>query len=214
MRACSDLGKLHAAVLTRINRLRSKYDVSKGATDNRSLLLAGCVIELDNLVLGGLRQFTVSSLKGTRTVRHHWVTSTPIISQETEAGAYILSVLNSVRFARLNNPTAVTRKEEPTVRDPKDTEKVLQAASASNIPSLQTALSLNSPLFRDLGIVRNFYAHRNADTWRKARNVALAMNISVRHADEIVTAPSHNAPATIFDDWLFDAELFFDELMQ
>ena len=178
-------------------------------------MIATCVIELDNMCISALREFTISTLRRARTVTGHRVSVAGKFGAEQQIAAYIMSVVNAVRFANKQNPTTLRRDEEQTIRNPKDTEKILISCSATNLPSLQRALSLNATFFRDLPTVRNFYAHRNSDTWRKVQNKALALGVSpVTHPDELVRASLAGRPVTVFEDWLAEAQLFFEELMQ
>ncbi len=154
----------------------------------------------------------ISSLRGARTKSGSRVVVNSRFGAEEFISAYVLSVLNTQKYKIIGSPKALKRSEEPTIRDPRETRKVFVASQASNLLSLDNALSLNSPIFRDLSTVRNFYAHRNADTWRKTRDKAIASGIlNVKHADEYVVAQLTPRPVSVFEDWLDDAELFFDE---
>jgi hypothetical protein len=215
MHAVSDLAKLHDAVQYRLKRIKDRFaSVAARPLTDRNMVVTTCVIELDNMNICALREFTISSLRRARTVRRHRVTVNRPFGRETEIAAYILSVVNTVKFSR-TTPTDLNRNEEPTVRDPKDTEKVLINCGASNLPSLQRALALNVGVFRDLSTVRNFYAHRNENTCRKVRDKARALGAPpVSHPDELVQSAIAGRPVSIFEDWMGEAELFFDELMQ
>lgn len=213
MRPVSDLRKLHSSFSYRLLRLRRLYAVAvEVAEPRRSELLAVSVIELDNLVLSSLRALTISSLRAARTAMGNRVAVARRFGDEEEVSAFMLSVLSTFTYKRLKSPARVARKHEPTVRDPRDTAKVFIASGASNLRSLQNALALNTTLFNDLGTLRNFYAHRNQDTWRKARNKAQAMGIfSAKHANDIITSGLPGRAVSVFEDWLDDAELFFEE---
>lgn len=214
MRAVTDLEKLRVAISCRLIRLRRLYSsLPARSRSDRTLVTSVAVMELDNLVLGGLRQFMISSLRGGRTCSGLRVRTNRSFGQEGEIAAYALQVLNSVRYNRLNQPASITRRDEQTIRDPRDMAKVFQACAATNLPSLDVALSLNSPLFRDLGTFRNFYAHRNDDTCRKAYTKGAVLGLTnFQHTDDIVTSSLIGRPVSIYEDWLDDAELFFEEL--
>lgn len=215
MHAASDLSKLHNAVQNRLKRIKNHFaSVSRRPEIDRNSVITTCVIELDNTAICALREFTVSSLRRARTVRGHRISVNRKFGPETEIAAYVLSVVNTVKFSR-NRPSALKREEEQTVRDPKDTEKILINCAATNLPSLQNALALNVGIFRDIPTVRNFYAHRNENTWRKVRDKARAMGVvPVRHPDDFVQSSIAGRPVSLFEDWLGEAQLFFDELMQ
>jgi hypothetical protein len=213
MRPVSDLAKLYDSFGYRLLRLRKTYSAATAVGEPwRSELLSYAVIELDNLMLGTLRVLTISSLRSARTAQGHRIRVIRNFGHEEEISAFMLSVLSAVKFRRLNSPTRINKKEEPTVRDPRDTEKVLLAAGATNITSFQNALALNTAIFLDLGTARNFYAHRNKDTWRKIQSKAQAMGIfSSTHGNDVITTGLPGRPVSLFEDWLDDAELFFEE---
>ena len=165
------------------------------------------------MVVSGLREFTFSSLHCSRTTSGRRVSINRQFGTDCEISAYMLSVANVVKFQNMGNPASLSKKDEPTVRDPKTTEKILVACGASNLPSLQTALSLNAGIFADLATIRNFYAHRNFDTCRKVQAKAMSMAaISIKHPNELVVANSPPTPVTFFDEWIAEAQIFFDEL--
>ncbi len=63
------------------------------------------------------------------------------------------------------------------------------SCAATNVGALQNALALNTTLFSDLATVRNFYAHRNADTWRKVRRKGQDLGVfGAAHANDLVTS--------------------------
>lgn len=178
----------------------------------RSELLAVSVIELDNLVLCALRVLTISTLSGARTATGKRIKLTKKFTHEEEVGAFVLSVLSVKAYERLKYPTRIGKRDEPVVRDPRETAKVFAAVGATNLGSLENALALNTTLFTDLGTIRNFYAHRNQDTWRKVRTKGQAMGIfRAVHANDIVTASVPGRSVSVFQDWLDDAEVFFEE---
>jgi hypothetical protein len=213
MRATSDLSKFNSKAQYRIIRLRRLFDQAVNSGPINSPAVAYCVIELDNLVVSGLREFTVSSLCGARTATGAKIHVGRQFGHEEEIGAYIMSVVSSVAYAYRNSPQRLSRKDEPTIRDPRDTHKVLRACGATNEISLSNALSLNTSLFSDLATVRNFYAHRGFDTWRKVKTKAQAAGLfAISHADSYVTSILPMRPVSVFEDWLDDAALFFDEM--
>lgn len=216
MRASSDLGKLHSALQRRIQKIGFVYRSGiAGDLRERSRIISFCAIEFDNLFLSGLRQFTVSSLTGSKTVRGHRVTTAQAFLDSGQVAAYVMSILNAPKYIGKGRPTSLSRGEEQKVRNPKDTEKVFLNCSASNYPSLANALALNFNFFNDMATVRNFYAHRNDDTYKKVANLGqrfLCPNI--HHPDDIISTAGVSGPLTLFEDWLNEAELFFDELMK
>lgn len=216
MRASMHLARLHNATQKRIKRLSDRCkSIHSSPETNRSLTLSHITIELDNLNIITLREFTISTLREAKTTSGKKIQVNKPIGPEEEIGAYMLSVLNSVKYKKLKSPKSIKRTEEPQVRDPKEIEKILIDCSASNLGSLQNALSLNTSLFRDLKYIRHFYAHRCKDTFIKASNNATKMGIlNIRHPDQILQHILHGRPNSVLEEWLSDAEIFYDLLMQ
>lgn len=216
MRPTLDLRRLHHAVTSRIRLLREMCTATLSMPrKQRGPQLSFIVIELDNLIIGALRAFTISTLRRARTVRGTKISVTTSLDEEAEIAAYILSIQNAVRFKNLKSPARIIRQEEPTIRDPKEIEKILVACNASNLPSMQNSLSLNSTMFRDVKLIRHFYAHRNGDTYAKAANSAARMGIlSIAHPDEMLHHVIAGRPVPVLEEWLIDAELFFELLME
>jgi len=212
LRPVSDLSKLHDAVNSRLRRLRRCYNAGADPAAGRPELVPHSVIELDNLVLSAMRVLLISSIRNTRTLSGARVRSSVLLRGEGEIAAFMLSVLNNKTFARLGSPIQIHRWQEPTVRDPRELERVFSAANLTNTPSLQNALALNTTLFSSLATFRNFYAHRNEDTWRKARRKAIDMGVYASGSvDDFVKSFVPGRAVRIYEDWLDDAELFFEE---
>ena len=212
MRPVSDLSKVYDALTSRLRRLRRLYNVGADAAAGKSELISYAVIELDNLVLSAMRVLLISSVRNARTLSGVRVRSVFSLREEGEIAAFTLSVVNNQAFIRMGSPIRIDRKQEPTVRDPRAVERVFSAAGLTNTPSLQSALALNATLFANLATLRNFYAHRNADTWRKARRKATDMGIyAVSSVDDIVKSLVPGRAVRVYEDWLDEAELFFEE---
>jgi hypothetical protein len=216
MRASMDLGRLSRAAQYRLERLHNLHNgVSSLPESQRSIQLSYIAIELDNLNICALREFTVSTLRKAKTSTGKKISVNVTLGPEAEIGAYMLSVSNFVKYQRMKSPASIKRTEEHTIRDPKETEKILTAANASNLNSLHNALSLNSSLFRDLKFIRHFYAHRSKDTYLKASSNAAQMGVSnPSHPDEILQYVVSGRPLSVLEEWLVEAKLFYQLLME
>ncbi|WKY30268.1 hypothetical protein [Pseudomonas donghuensis] len=216
MRASMHLGRLNDAAQYRLERLQALYNTMGGLpVPQQSRRLAYISIELDNLNICTLREFTVSTIRGAKTTTGKRITVNQRMGPDDEIGAFILSVVNSVKYRKLRNPVKVQRTQEQTIRDPKEVEKVLVACGASNLPSLQNALSLNSSLFRDIKFIRHFYAHRSKDTFIKASANAASMGIhNPSHPDQILKYVVTGRPHSVIEEWLVEAKIFYQLLME
>lgn len=216
MRPSNHMARLHSATQYRLRRFLRLYRSSNFLPrPQQAIQLSHIVIEFDNLNISTLRGFTISTLRGAKTVAGNRVNVVGQFHSEEQIGAYILSVLSPMRFRRMRFPNVVQRTEEITVRDPKDTEKVLLSSSASNLTSLQSALALNSSLFRDLKHLRHFYAHRNSDTFAKAKTFGVSLGlVNLSHPDEILNHVQTGRSLSLLEEWILEAQLFYELLMQ
>jgi hypothetical protein len=214
MRPTTDLAKLRSAFNGRVRHIRKVVAGGwTGQRDECARALAFSVIELDNLVMGSLREFIISSLRGARTASGQRITVSGSFGGADAVAAYVMSVVENVKFGHLGYPAVIDRHREVKIRDPRLVERVLSNCHASNTISVQNALSLNTSLFSDIATVRNFYAHRNEDTWQKVRRQARNKGLlSIRHTDDLLAYQLPGRPVTLIEDWLDDAELFFHEL--
>ena len=74
---------------------------------------------------------------------------------------------------------------------------------------------MNFGVFGDIATIRNFYAHRNADMFRRVVVKARAGGVAhPNHVDDLTLLRRAGRPFTLAEDWLGEAELFFEELMQ
>lgn len=215
MRASMHLGRLHDATQYRLKRLLDLYGtIGVLPIPQQSRRLAYIAIELDNLNISALREFTISTIRCAKSLTGKKISVNRNLGQEDEIGAYILSVLNPVRYKNLKFPATVKRTDEPTVRDPKEVKKVLVDCAASNLASMDNALSLNSSLFRDIKPIRHFYAHRSKDTFIKALANSASLGLPhPRHPDEILkhVVPGRSVP--VWEEWLIEAQIFYELLM-
>ncbi len=216
MRASMHLGRLHSAAQYRIKRLSDLFKSIPGLSpEERGRRLSYIAIELDNLNICALREFTISTIRKAKTLSGVKVSVSLNIGPEDEIAAYMLSVTNSVKYAKMHSPARIKRSDEQAIRDPKQIEKILIACSASNLPSLQNALALNSSMFRDLKFVRHFYAHRNQDTFGKAATNAASLGVlNLDHPDKILLHVMSGKTHSVIEEWLADATIFYDYLMQ
>lgn len=216
MRASMHLGRLNAATQYRLKRLHDLYKtIDTLPKQQQSIRLAYIAIELDNLNICALREFTISTIRKAKTSTGRRISVNRNLGPAEEIGAYILSVVNQIKFKNLKNPARINRIDEQTIRDPKEIEKVLIDCAASNLPSLQNALSLNSNLFRDIKFIRHFYAHRSKDTFIKASSNAASMGIlNPQHPDQILKYIIVGRPYSVLEEWLMEAQIFYELLME
>lgn len=212
MQSVTDLTKLRDAIAIRVLRLRaivSPVSSPLGACERRAI--AFVAIELDNLIVVGLRSYTKSSLLRSRTSSGDRITASVAPKTTEEAAAYIYKSLNPTGYSKLRSPSTILEKDEIIFRDPKRVEKVLLDYSASNIQKLTLALSLNADVFFELKIFRHYFAHRTKSTREKVRDFSSRVGaVSFDMPEHIMLKGRPNTGVRFIDGWLADVENFFD----
>ena len=212
MQSVTDLRKLRDATILRVRRLRqvaSPISLPFGSEDRRAL--AFVTIELDNLVIVGLRNYTKSSLLRSRTAAGIRITATVTPNSTEEAAAFVFKSLNPKGYETRRRPIMINEKDELTFRDPKESQKVLTDYSASNLPNLVIGLSLNATVFDEAKVCRHFFAHRTGNTYEAVKRLAINLGIVNFDAPEHLLLKSRpNTGVRLLDGWLADVENFFD----
>lgn len=213
MQCVTDLAKLRDSIISRVRYLRqiaSPITVPLGDEDRRALAFA--TIELDNLIILGLRQYTKSSLLRSRTAAGVRISASIKPSSTEEAAAFIYRSLRPhVYSGKMKSPLKIREEKELVFRDPKETEKVLSDSAASNLTNLSLALSLNAEVFSEAKICRHFFAHRAKNTHEAVR--VFATNLGIIRIDTPEHLLLRGRPGTgvrLLDGWLADVENFFD----
>lgn len=212
MQCVTDLVKLRDSIISRVRTLRSIIDpISTPLTPENRRAVAFVTIELDNLVIMGLRQYTKSSLLRSRTASGLRISANVEPHSTEEAAAFIYSSINPAGYINLGSPQAIPEKKEIAFRDPKNAEKVLIDYSASNLPNFALALSLNAEVFAEAKILRHFFAHRAHNTFNAVQTLASNLGITLPQRPESLALRGRPGTGVRFlDGWLSDVENFFD----
>lgn len=216
MRCVSDLEKLRIAILLRSHRLDNVWRaaVTKSGHDKYALI-SYLTLELDNLLVLGMRQFTKSSLLRCRTVSGVRVHSESGANSPERAAALVLEELNRKRFEELNEPVEIVDRFEQTFREPRDTLRVLRKFRASNDVSVLAGMAYNGKVFSEIGTARNFFAHRCAGTYERMTKFGERVGFGARTAPEaIVSGRRRGRPASMFEEWNIDVRTFFDAALR
>jgi hypothetical protein len=212
MQCTTDLVKLRDSIISRVaylQQIASPIKTPLGSEDKRAL--AFVTIELDNLVVVGLRQYTKSSLLRGRTASGARITATVQPTSTEEAAAFIYSSLNPTGYSKIKSPKTISEKNEITFRDPKKTEKVLVDYKASNLPNFIVALSLNAEIFSEAKIFRHFFAHRAKNTYEAVQNFTTSLGmLGTDMPEHLILRGRPSTGVRILDGWLADLKNFFD----
>jgi hypothetical protein len=198
------LAKLNRIARMRITKLRAVVrPLSLPASSEADRLIAWAIIEALNLWAGFLRAYYLSVAIHAKTASGKRI---DLLS------ATLPDVPSAIRFAvQRKNPgfkkRLISRRDEPTWHDAGDFLKLLQSVGASNISQIQAGLAYRTTFFIFLPTIRNFYAHRCEDTFKKAGNVGIKLGLSAKpdlHATEIMCSKLPRRPQNIATDWLDD----------
>jgi len=212
MQCVTDLVKLRDAVAARSQSFRQMIaKMSLPLSTDQQRALGYIAIELDNIIVVGLRQYTKSCLLRSRTAAGARITSTVSPTSTEEAAAYIFKSLNPKGYQRAKNPTAIGERDEVAFRDPKRVEKVLTDYSASNISNLTLALSLNADVFSEVKVFRHFFAHKAKNTFDEVQSFAMDIGVvGVHRPEHLLIRGRPGTGVRLLDGWLADVENFFD----
>lgn len=212
MQCVSDLAKLRDAVWARSNYLRRLVaPIVNPLSEEDRRTLAYAAIELDNLVVVGLRQYTKSSLLRSRTASGVRIKASIMPKSTEEAAAAIFKSVNLAGYIKAKSPVAIREKKEVAFRDPKVAEKVFIDYSASNLPNLSLALALNADVFSELKAFRHFFAHRARNTREAVETFATDLAIlNLGSPEQLLLRGRPGTGVRFIDGWIADVENFFD----
>jgi hypothetical protein len=100
------------------------------------------------------------------------------------------------------------RRDEPPWHDPNTLLQLAHAAGFSNAADIAAAFSIGSRVFVDLPVFRNYFAHRNLDSWRSATQLGPVNGVPIldRPSQMLVSTPV-GASQALLREWMSD--LFF-----
>lgn len=204
MRPCSDLAKLGDRATARLNRLKALVDTH---TDReRAISLA--VIEAQNTWSNFARAFLLSLLSsarrrsGGRVALGNAAVNSP--------GALLAIATRACRGPLAAPPT--TRREEPAWHDTSNFLKACAALSPSNLAQVQAALSLQTGVFSDLPAFRNFFAHRNEESARRAVDLARRNYLitGLSHPSAVLMRPARLRTQPLLLDWIDEMKVVIE----
>jgi hypothetical protein len=215
MQCVSDLSKLQLAVRRRSAKLRALWLSRNGMSrPRRRIALAYGTIELDNLIVMGLRQFTKSSLLNCRTAGGARVSCTFSASDPRHAAAAILATLNRPKHRSLGRPLSIDERQEQIFREPRDALKVLTQFGATNAPSLIQGMAYNGTVFSEIGTVRNFFAHRASGTSERVKSLGSRIGLmQLVDAEALLESVRPGTSLRVFEGWLNDVDNFFGDAL-
>lgn len=211
MRPSRSFEKLLRMALRRLARLRTcAIDALKQADPHRDRQLAYVVVESLNLWANFSRSYALSCLfRPKRIAKGRVRVGNAAI---TMPAAVFLLAAQQRRGPAAAAPTS--RREEPAWHERDLLLKTCLAMGCSHVADVQAALSGNTTVFEDLPAFRNFFAHRNDESARKA--IALARRqyliIGARHPTSALSMPAYKRTQPLILDWLDDMQIVMEFL--
>jgi hypothetical protein len=183
------------------------------ASPEADRLVAWAMIEALNVWAGFLRSYYLSATGHARTMSGTKITLSIVKLPNFQAALIFAIKQKNPKFRK----TFTTRRDEPAWHNTNDFLGLLRKVGASNISKAQAGLAYRSTFFDFLPTIRNFYAHRCDETFRKAANVGIKLGLSAipnLHATEIMCSNLPKRPQNIATDWLDDIANVIDLLCQ
>lgn len=211
MRPSRSFRELYSAASSRLSRLRgySVDGLSHGISE-KDKCLSYVVIETQNLWSNFSRSYILSCvLRPKRMSLGRVEVSNASVNTP---GDVLLLAARVHRGQTASAPT--TRRDEPPWHDRNILLKTCSQLGCSNLSNIINALSIQTRVLEDLPVFRNFYAHRNEDTARKAVDLGKLkyLIISESHPTAVLSASPHKRPQPLILDFLDDLGILIEFL--
>lgn len=211
MRESRRFACLRTTALKRLRRLRARAILGVGSgRPERDRELAYVILEAQNLWTNFSRSYLLSCIYNPKRCKGGRVTCGNAAIQTP--GDVLLAAKRIANGP--NAPAPVTRRDEPSWHDVALFHKTCQALQCSHLADVQAALSLQTRVFQDLPPFRNFYAHRNAESARRAVQLGKSIYLITgpTHPSDVLARPARNRPQALILDWLDDIHAIVDLL--
>ncbi len=214
MKPARHFGKLRSSGTRRLRRIR---EVAVGAvapySQERDPELAWVTIELANLWTQFCRAYFLSCLRSAR------LDSGPRVSCQNLANIPAFEVAMIVLAWKRGKTRAgrggkLQGRDEPDWHQPSCLLQGCRIIGASNLHSVQGALSTGTSVFEHLPTCRNFYAHRSKETATKVLNIGLsAYSMGGKtHPSEVLIARAPGSSQSLILDFIDDTEVTIELL--
>lgn len=211
MTPAHDLGTIYSRALSRVRRLDHIFVVWQGASGrDRTLIVGGLVIELDNIFIQAMRLYVQCVVRKALRRQPACIPGFTGTMTESDFTNLVISVFNSGKIATAKKKRQVlSRKDEKTIRDPGEWLFFMRKIGVPTPPDIQNALNLNYKFYEEMGLFRNFYAHRSKETIDKIilKFPQLAFG-QAKHPDEIITSTPIGISQAKYIQWSSEGRTF------
>jgi hypothetical protein len=213
LRPTTELRRLRVSACRRFSRLRvnSSAAAASGVDSTRQRVAAFVAMEAANAWANFSRSYFLSCAINARLERGIRVNPlTPVNSSNAALG---MSVRYYKPYAAPKADGTWHRRDEPTWHDPNVLTTLLNVLNVTHMVDVYAAFSINSRVFLDLPVFRNFFAHRNQGSSAAAQRLApqYSIPIDLRPA-EILLERALGRPFPVVVDWLDDLTLVSEYL--
>jgi hypothetical protein len=213
MRPSQNFGALRATSRYRLARLRQR--AVEGLLPDfveQDRHFAYVILETQNLWSNFVRSYLLSCLRTPRRIKNPAVTITN--AAVTTPGDVILIATRVWKGPAASAPA--DRRDEPPWHEKRFLLKTVREMQCSHYLDVEAALGIATRVIDDLPTFRNFYAHRNKDSARKAVELARRYYLitGFRHPTHVLAQPGHHRPQPLILDWLDDLSVIFDFLCE
>lgn len=202
--------RLHRCSAVQLISLREKVSgltaMTSSPNDER---IAFVVIEALNIWGSFARAYYLSWFLYPTTMSGNRVSCSNQIQKFEDALIFAIRRLRSRKYSGVRP----SRRDEPIWHDPSTLLTLATEIGVSNLNEVQAAFSLGATYPNVLPTVRNFYAHRNDETFRKVREKAmmLGMGRNLRPCEFLcMSLPSR--PQNLISDWIDEIRLTIELL--
>lgn len=127
------------------------------------------------------------------------------LKSERDALLLALQIVDPTRFRSVRSRPTLRRRDEPNWFNPAVIVRLSTALGLSNKSDIISATSYPTMLFRDLPVVRNFYAHRSFETARRVKTLSRqSYGILVNHPNEFSIVKWSGRTQNLLSEWVDD----------
>lgn len=205
------LNCLHNSFDRRIIRLASLLASTSSSASDWDRCLSYVAIEALNAWASFSREFYLScAWVSARSISGATAEPTTMsFISERAALLHAISIVRPKTFYRAQQSATIDSRDEPTWHEPSTLTKLSAGIALSNNLAVLQAFSYPTTFFRDMPVVRNFYAHRNkasADKVKALANLKYGIR-GVRTATELIGELWPGRSQSLANEWLDDLRL-------
>ncbi len=211
MTPASSVHKLFQRARNRIRRLDHIFALRHLSSErDKTLVVGGLVVELDNILIQTTRLYVQHFLSQLMSRRIIVIDSYPARLSSDEFSEIIVSKFDPGKWkAARTKRKRLQQRDEKVIRNPAEWMWFIESFGAQGPKSLNDALSLNYKFHEEIGIFRNFYAHRGISTITRIEEKYPQLKYGqVRHPDDIVTSAVLGAEMAKYLQWSMELKTF------